>query len=187
MRTCAIYVRTYVHTYARTYVGAGWGGGGIRRRGNRRGKGGGGERPRRPQDSHDIDKVGWTPLMHAVNASTYCWRAARAVRSLALAVTPEGQRLSNVNAVATGSLLSGRTALHMACESMFGRGTREQLYVVNALLDAGARTDAETPDGHTPLSCAEAGGFTEVSTLLIDRGAKRKRLVSSAMDMGMRQ
>ena len=87
----------------------------------------------------------------------------------------------------TGSLLSRRIALHMACESTFKRGTREQLYVVNALLDAGARTDAETPDGHTPLFCAEARGFTEVSSLLIDRGAKRKRLVSSAMDRSMRQ
>ena len=134
-----------------------------------------------------MDKVGWTPLMHAVNASTFCWRAARAVRSLALAVTPEGQRLSDVNAVATGSLLSGRTALHMACESMFGRGTREQLYVVKALLDAGAQTEVETPDGHTPFSCADASGFTEVSSLLMNRGTKRKRVVSSAMDMGMRQ
>ena len=97
------------------------------------------------------------------------------------------QRLSDVNAVDTGSLLSRRTALHMACESTFKRGTREQLYVVNALLDAGAHTEVETPDGHTPLFCAEARGFTEVSSLLIDRGAKRKRLVSSAMDMGMRQ
>ena len=134
-----------------------------------------------------MDKVGWTPLMHAVNAATFCWRAARAVRSLALAVTPEGQRLSDVNAVATGSLLSRRTALHMACESMFGRGTLEQLYVVDALLDAGADTDVETPDGHTPLFCAEARGFTEVSSLLMSRSAKRKRVVSSAMDVGMRQ
>ena len=134
-----------------------------------------------------MDKVGWTPLMHAVNASTFCWRAARAVRSLALAMTPEGQRLSDVNAVATGSLLFGRIALHMACEFTFGGGTREQVYVVKALLDAGAQTEVETPDGHTPFSCADASGFTEVSSLLIDRGAKRKRLVSSAMDMGMRQ
>ena len=109
-----------------------------------------------------MDKVGWTPLMHAVNASTFCWRAARAVRSLALAVTPEGQRLSDVNAVATGSLLSGRTALHMACESEFGYGTREQLYVVKALLDAGAQTEVVTPDGHTPFFCAEARGFRDV-------------------------
>ena len=133
-----------------------------------------------------MDKVGWTPLMYAVKASTYCWRAARAVRSLALAVTPEGQRLSDVNAVATGSLLSRRTALHMA-ESTFGRGTLEQLYVVNALLDAGAHAEVETPDGDAPLFCAEARGFTEVSRLLISRGAKRKRVVSIAMDMGMRQ
>ena len=134
-----------------------------------------------------MDKVGWTPLMHAVKASTFCWRAARAVRSLALAVTPEGQRLSDVNAVATGGLLPRRTALHMACESTFTRGTREQLYVVTALLDAGADTEVETPDGHAPLFCAEARGFTEVSRLLISRGAKRKRVVSIAMDMGMRQ
>ena len=134
-----------------------------------------------------MDKVGWTPLMHAVNASTFCWRAARAVRSLALAVTPEGQRLSDVNAVATGSLLFGRIALHMACEFTFGGGTREQVYVVKALLDAGAQTEVETPDGHTPFSCADASGFTEVSSLLMNRGTKRKRVVSSAMDMGMRQ
>ena len=116
-----------------------------------------------------MDKVGWTPLMHAVKASTYCWRAARAVRSLALAVTPGGQRLSDVNAKATGNLLSGRTALHMACESTFGGGPREQLYVVTALLDAGAQTDVVTPDGHTPFFCAERRGFTEVSTLLMNR------------------
>ena len=116
-----------------------------------------------------MDKVGWTPLMHAVNASIYCWRAARAVRSLALAVTPEGQRLSDVNAKATGNLLSGRTALHMACESTFGGGPREQLYVVTALLDAGAQTDAVTPDGHTPFFCAERRGFREVSSLLMNR------------------
>ena len=180
-------IRTYVRTYVRAYVRRRRMGRRRHRRGNRRGKGGGGERPPRPQDSRDVDKVGWTPLMHAVNAATFCWRAARAVRSLALAVTPEGQRLSDVNAVATGSLLSRRTALHMACESMFGRGTLEQLYVVDALLDAGADTDVETPDGHTPLFCAEARGFTEVSSLLISRGAKRKRVVSIAMDMGMRQ
>ena len=135
-----------------------------------------------------MDKVGWTPLMHAVNAATFCWRAARAVRSLALAVPRDGQqRLSDVNAVATGSLWPHRTCLHVACESTFKRGTREQLYVVNALLDAGAHTEVETPDGHTPLFCAEARGFTEVSSLLISRGAKRKRVVSIAMDMGMRQ
>ena len=102
-------------------------------------------------------------------------------------MTPEGERLSEVNAVATGSFLSGKTALHMACESMFGRGTREQLYVVKALLDAGAQTEVETPDGHAPFFCADARGFTEVSSLLINRGAKRTRVVSSAMDMGMRQ
>ena len=135
-----------------------------------------------------MDKVGWTPLMHAVKASTYCWRAARAVRSLALAVTLDGQRLSDVNAVATGSLCRPhRTCLHMACESTFARGIDEQLYVVNSLLDAGANTEVETPEGHTPLFCAEARGFTEVSSLLISRGAKRKRVVSIAMDMGMRQ
>ena len=118
-----------------------------------------------------MDKVGWTPLMHAVKASTYCWRAARAVRSLALAVTPGGQRLSDVNAVATGSLLSGRTALHMACESTFVR-SQEQLYVVNSLLDAGANIEAETPEGHTPLFCAEAASFGELCKLLQSRGAK---------------
>ena len=116
-----------------------------------------------------MDNAGFTPLMHAVKASTYCWRAARAVRSLALAVTPEGQRLSDVNAKATGNLLSGRTALHMACESTFGGGPREQLYVVTALLDAGAQTDAVTPDGHTPFFCAERRGFREVSSLLMNR------------------
>ena len=102
-------------------------------------------------------------------------------------MTPEGQRLSDVNAVATGSLLFGRIALHMACEFTFGGGTREQVYVVKALLDAGAETEMETPVGHTPFFCAAARGFTEVSSLLINRGAKRKRVVSSAMDMGMRQ
>ena len=116
-----------------------------------------------------MDNAGFTPLMHAVKASTYCWRAARAVRSLALAVTPEGQRLSDVNAKATGNLLSGRTALHMACESTFGGGPREQLYVVTALLDAGAQTDVVTPEGHTPFFCAERRGFREVSSLLMNR------------------
>ena len=106
---------------------------------------------------------------------------------MALAMTPEGQRLSDVNAVATGSLLFGRIALHMACEFTFGGGTREQVYVVKALLDAGAQTEVETPDGHTPFSCADASGFTEVSSLLMNRGAKRKRVVGSAMDRGMRQ
>ena len=125
-----------------------------------------------------MDKVGWTPLMHAVKASTYCWRAARAVRSLALAVTLDGQRLSDVNAVATGSLwLPHRTCLHMACESTFARGIDEQLYVVNSLLDAGANTEVETPEGHTPLFCAEARGFTEVCSLLLSRGAKRQGVV----------
>ena len=162
MRTCAIYVRTYVRTYVRAYVRRRRMGRRRHRRGNRRGKGGGGERPRRPQDREYLDKVGWTPLMHAVKASTYCWRAARAVRSLALAVTPEGQRLSDVNAVATGSLLFGRIALHMACEFTFGGGTREQVYVVKALLVAGAQTEVVTPDGHTPFFCAEARGFRDV-------------------------
>ena len=134
-----------------------------------------------------MQHVGWTPLMHAVNASIYCWRAARAVRSLALAVTPEGQPLSDVNAVATGGLLSRKTALHMACESTFTRGSPEQLYVVTALLDAGAHAEVETPDGHAPLFCAEARGFTEVSSLLMSRSAKRKRVESSGMDVGMRQ
>ena len=124
-----------------------------------------------------MDKVGWTPLMHAVKASTYCWRAARAVRSLALAVTPEGQRLSDVNAKATGNLLSGRTALHMACESTFTRGTGEQLYVVTALLDAGANTEVKTPQGHTPFFYAEGHGLTEVCRLLLSRGAKREGVV----------
>ena len=145
------------------------------RRGNRRGKGGGGERPRRPQDREYLDKVGWTPLMHAVKASTFCWRAARAVRSLALAVPRDGQqRLSDVNAVATGSLWPHRTCLHMACESTFARGIDEQLYVVNSLLDAGANTEVETPEGHTPLFCAQARGFTEVCSLLLSRGANRQ-------------
>ena len=125
-----------------------------------------------------MDKVGWTPLMHAVKASTYCWRAARAVRSLALAVTLDGQRLSDVNAVATGTAHKPhRTCLHMACESTFARGIDEQLYVVNSLLDAGANIEAETPEGHTPLFCAQARGFTEVCSLLLSRGAKRQGVV----------
>ena len=172
MRTCAIYVRTYVRTYVRAYVRRRRMGRRRHRRGNRRGKGGGGERPRRPQDREYLDKVGWTPLMYAVKASTFCWRAARAVRSLALAVPRDGQqRLSDVNAVATGSLWPHRTCLHMACESTFVR-SQEQLYVVNSLLDAGANIEAETPEGHTPLFCAEAASFGELCKLLQSRGAK---------------
>ena len=62
----------------------------------------------------------------------------------------------------------------MACESTFARGIDEQLYVVNSLLDAGANTEVETPEGHTPLFCAENRGFTEVCNVLISRGAKRR-------------
>ena len=170
-------IRTYVHTYARTYVGADWGGGGI---GGETGgeREGGGERPRRPQDPRDMDKVGWTPLMHAAQASAYCWRAARAVRSLALAVNSDGQRLSDVNAFTRNSLWPRKTCLHIACESTFGRGIDEQLYVVNSLLDAGANTEVETSEGHTPLFCAERGGFTEVCKLLLSRGARSRHFTA---------
>ena len=114
-----------------------------------------------PQDTKTVDEHGWSGLIHAANASQYCWRAAYAAEALA--------PTSEVNLRTTGAYPPDRTALHFACS---GSDTGfHRLDVVRALLDARAQLEAATPNGQTPLLLAASSGLTDICSELLHRGA----------------
>ena len=113
------------------------------------------------QDTHTVDEHGWSGLIHAANASQYCWRAVFA--AVALAPTSE------VNLRTTGAYPPDRTALHFACSGSDTGFHRVKL--VRALLDARAQLEAAMPNGTTPLLLAASSGLTDICRELLQRGA----------------
>ena len=63
------------------------------------------------QAADELDDHGWYPLHHAVDATSYSWRALEAAKAL-LRITPQAV----LNSATTGSQPSGYTCLHVACE-----------------------------------------------------------------------
>ena len=79
---------------------------------------------RRPQEFSDVDTDGWTPLIHAVNASSYSVRAQEAAIFLLINspfMESSGRRGQPsvahkvVNMATTGARPPGKTALLFAC------------------------------------------------------------------------
>ena len=123
----------------------------------------GGKRSLTPQDTHTVDEHGWSGLIHAANASQYCWRAGFAARALA--------PTSEVNLRTTGAYPPQQAALHFACS---GSDTSfQRVYVVEALLEARAQLEAATPKGATPLLLAASSGLTDICSVLLAAGADR--------------
>ena len=133
---------------------------------------------RRPQEFSGVDTDGWTPLIHAVNASSYSRRAAEAAIFLLINspfMESSGRRGQPsvahkvVNMATTGARPPGKTALLFACsgsDALF----RSQSTVF-ALLTARADIEARDQNGNTPFLLAAACGITDVVKLLIENRA----------------
>ena len=133
---------------------------------------------RRPQEFSDVDTDGWTPLIHAVNASSYSVRAQEAAIFLLINspfMESSGRRGQPsvahkvVNMATTGARPPGKTALLFACSGSDVSYMSHR--IVAALLTARADIEARDSNGNTPFLLAAASGITDVVELLINRRA----------------
>lgn len=99
---------------------------------------------------NSVDKLGWTPLMHAA-----CFGQDAAISVLIAPAAASIEATENED---------NRTALYLACS--FGH-----LSVTRALIKAGANTNAKDKSERTPMIVAASRGYNEVVDLLIEGGA----------------
>ena len=103
-------------------------------------------------------------LHHAVDASSYSWRAFDAAVSLV-----EVTAVDVINTHTTGSQPRGYTCLHFACDGSdktFGRAN-----LASALIAKKADMEATDAKGNTPLLLATGAGLVDVVKVLIGAGA----------------
>ena len=113
---------------------------------------------------HEVDRNGWTALHHALDSSSFCWRAYRAALQMLERVSP-----AVINLQTTGTQPCGYSCLHFACDGS-GKGyTRVDL--VRKLLRAMAEIDARDSKGNTPLLLASGVGVRDVCKVLVDAKA----------------
>ena len=117
----------------------------------------------------DRDNMGWSPLHHACDASSWSWRAQKSAMGL-IEMTPPWI----INARTTGSWPSGATCLHLAAEG--SDKLAERSFVVRKLLEWGAEVDKKNAKGNTALLLASATGVTDIMTALLHHGADPKVL-----------
>ena len=101
------------------------------------------------------DCDGWYPVTHAVDASTYCYRAYFAAIALVRQHMAKGEYWV-LHQKTKGNRPNGWTLLHMACDGSDKMYQRHAL--VNLLLWSGIHVDSQTPNGQTPYLLASASG-----------------------------
>jgi len=107
-----------------------------------------------------LDINNWSPLHHAVDASSYSWRALLAAKQLLL-VTPA----EVINQHTTGSQPRGYTCLHFACDgSDKGLGRAD---LCASLLAKKANIEARDGIGNTPFLLASGAGVTDIVECLM--------------------
>ena len=110
-----------------------------------------------------VDKDGWTALMHAANFLVYWSHAVPTVRGLI-----EKMSAADVNLAATGGRCIGYTALHLVCQNSDRMKKKAEL--TELLLRRGAKVDARTPTGSTPFLFAAGTGVVDVAQVLVSIG-----------------
>ena len=119
----------------------------------------------------EVDAAGWTPLMHAADAITYCSRAVQVTKDALLVLSPSTLMIT---AKSTGSQPTGWTALHFACDG--SDRDFQKAEIVAKLLEARADVNSREAKGNTPLLVAAGSGLTDVCEVLIFGGADREAI-----------
>lgn len=109
------------------------------------------------------DCNGWYPVTHAVDASTYCYRAYFAAMALVKQHMAKGEHWI-LYQTTKGLRPNGWTLLHMACDGSDKGYQRHDL--VNLLLFSGIDVNSETPKGQTPYLLASASGCVSCADML---------------------
>ena len=111
------------------------------------------------QAPSQLDEDGWSACHHAIDATSYSWRAARAADNL-IGRTP----LKVLDHQITGSKCTGFTCLHLCSDGSDINYKRSQL--ARKLVLHGANLHARTAKGSTPLLLASGSGVTDVLRVL---------------------
>ena len=111
------------------------------------------------QAPSQLDEDGWSACHHAIDATSYSWRAARAADNL-IGRTP----LKVLDHQITGSKCTGFTCLHLCSDGSDMNYKRSQL--ARKLVLHGANLHARTAKGSTPLLLASGSGVTDVLRVL---------------------
>ena len=111
-----------------------------------------------------LDANGWSPLHHAIDASSYSWRGLEAAKGL-VHIT----EVDVINSPTVGNQPKGYTCLHFACDGSdksFGRPD-----IARSLIAKKADLEARDPKGNTPFLLASGTGITQTIKTLMDARA----------------
>ena len=111
-----------------------------------------------------MDSNGWSPLHHAIDATTYSWRALEASKAL-LEVTPT----EIMNTPTLGDRPNGNTCLHLCCDASDQSFSRPALAI--DLISRKAHLEARDSLGNTPFLLAAGTGDTRMINTLISAKA----------------
>ena len=111
-----------------------------------------------------MDENGWSALHHAVDATSYSWRAMEAAKAL-VTITPTVV----LNSRTTGSQPSGYTCLHFASDGSDKSFARADF--VRALVGRNASLENKTATGNTAFLLACGTGVTDIIQALVDSRA----------------
>jgi hypothetical protein len=112
----------------------------------------------------EFDDNGWSPIHHAVDSTSFSWRAGLASFAL-LEIT----KLDVHDKPTTGSRPRGFSCLHLACDGSDKCYRRADL--VQALLDSNSNIEAKAANGNTPAIVASGVGVSDILQVLIDAKA----------------
>jgi hypothetical protein len=112
------------------------------------------------KNANELDWNGWSPLHHAVDATSYSWRAGEATPGLTVLASAD-----TINQQTTGSQPRGFSCLHFACDGSDKNFIR--VGIVVGLLDKKADIEARDAKQNTPFLTASGTGVTDVVQLLV--------------------
>ena len=118
-------------------------------------------KPKKSQAAFELDAEGWSALHHALDATTYCYRAVKVSHEL-LQTTPP--RI--LNSLATGSQPRGYSCLHFAAEGSDRSYAKAEL--CRKLVYYRADSELKTDKGNTAYMLAAATGVIDVVEALIE-------------------
>ena len=111
-----------------------------------------------------MDTNGWSPLHHAIDATTYSWRAVEASKAL-IEVTPT----EIMNKKTLGDRPNGNTCLHLCCDASDASFSRPAL--ATGLILRKADLEARDSLGNTPFLLATGSGDSDMVKVLISAKA----------------